>query len=287
MHRYAQAVFERIMGSSIKLEGWTESDARRFARLCTVKAASCGCGCGEKTFPKDLQKSFVRFVKTGASPEFSTYVQKHGRYKIAGNYRPTDYQHQIIIASMLGDGSLSKPYKGYNPSARIHWNMGDEKHARYKAREFEFIGASYSEKENPGFGNRWYCVRTASHPVFSKYGERYGFKKKNIDPHSGIYSELNEVGWAWLFGDDGHTDHKLKIAHLHTESFGLEHNEIVRDALNEFIGFDGCSVHGYVGGAKKRKLFSIRMTKNGTKEFMGRIEKHMADGMEYKVIKYR
>ncbi|MGL4928010.1 MAG: hypothetical protein ACRC4K_14675 [Plesiomonas shigelloides] len=189
------------------------------------------------------------------------------------------------MASMVGDGSLSRPY-ARNCHARIQWNMGNEAHARFKANAFSFVGADFKVKDNPGFGNDWFCVATKSHPLFSKFADKYGERKKNVDPASGIFHELNEVGWAWLYGDDGHYCKVQESAFIHTEGFSRDGVEIIRSALNEFMGFDCSSIHSYIGGVKKREFHCIRMSKGGSDEFIKRIKDHMADGLEYKKGRY-
>lgn len=221
------------------------------------------------------------FINNGVDPVFSDCIGKHWAYKVPENYIPTDHQHQIIIASMIGDGSLSVPYKG--ASARICWNMGNKEHALFKRDAFDFVGAEYTQQENPGFGSEWHCVRTKSHPLFTRYGDKYGYTKSRVNPESGIYHELNEVGWAWLYGDDGHMC-KNGLLYIHTESFSKDHAIIVVDALNKFIGRNCCAVHSYIGGAKKREMHCVRINKNASKEFISRIKENMANGLEYKTV---
>lgn len=286
MHRYTQDLLQRLMGSVELSEKWGRANLKRFAERCYEAAPACKCGCGEKTGPGDKGRTLINMVSMymlkGVDPLFREYIGKHWAFKLPENYKPNDYEHQIIIASMVGDGSLYVPYKRSNPSARICWNMGNEKHAIFKRDAFSFIGADYRVKENPGFGKNWYCVRTKSHPIFTRYGDRYGYTKSRVNPDSGIYHELDSVGWAWLYGDDGHYDSVGGIAFIHTESFSLEHVETIRSALNQFIGIDGARVHSYIGGTKKRKMHCIRMTQDGTEEFISRVKENMADGMEYK-----
>lgn len=233
----------------------------------------------------DLSSKLAKFVNSGTEPDFCEYIAKHDNYIVPASYEPNDFERQIILASMVGDGSLSFPYS--KPChARIQWNMGNKEHAIFKAKAFEFVGSSMKEKRNPGFGDNWFCVATKSHPLFSRFVEMYGERKKNIKPSSGIFHELNEVGWAWLYGDDGHYCNASRSAFIHTEGFAKQDVEIITSALNEFIGFECASVHGYIGGLKKREMHCVKINKVGTYEFIKRIESNMADGVEYKKGNY-
>lgn len=164
--------------------------------------------------------------------------------------------------------------------------MGNKEHALFKFEAFNsFVGASYTERDNPGFGSNWFCVKTKSHPLFNSYLNKYGERKKNLKVSSGIFDELNELGWAWLYGDDGHYDKRSKTAFIHTECFSEHDVNLIRESLNAFLGIDGARVHSYIGGQKKREMYCIRMTKGGTDEFFAKIKESMADGLEYKIGK--
>ena len=215
---------------------------------------------------------------------YASYLPNHASFNVPANYKPNAFEHQIIIASLCGDGSLSFPYKNKPCNPRISWNMGNREHAIYKFKTFDsFVGATYSERENPGFGSNWYCIKTKSHPLFIDYVEKYGERKKNISVDSGIFDELNSVGWAWLYGDDGHFNKQGGHAYIHTETFSLIDVQKIVESLNGFIRMDGAKVRTYIGGQKKRELHCVRLTKGGTHEFFSKIKAHMADGLEYKI----
>lgn len=227
----------------------------------------------------DAAESFSK----GNKIYYAEHIRDHKGLISPANYIPNNFQHQVIIASICGDGSLSLPYKRSKCNARITWNMGNKEHALYKFNVFnEFIGATYSEKDNPGFGKNWYCVKTKSHPLLSRYVANYGERKKNLSVDSGIFDELDSIGWAWLYGDDGHRSRDGN-AFIHTENFSLDDVNKIAESLNKFIGTDGARVHSYVGGQKKRLMHCIRLTNGGTHEFFSKIKAHMANGMEYKI----
>lgn len=190
---------------------------------------------------------------------------------------PNDRQHQQILASMIGDGCLIRATARSN--YRMVWNMGSERHAAYKKESFSWIGSVMKEKENPGFGDRWFCVQTSCSPLLTNYAIEYGHSKVGYDVGK-IARELRAEGWAWFFGDDGSYS---KSAIIHTEGFSDDEVESIRIALIDFIGNDGVVVQSYIGGSKKREMKCLRMRDNARKEFFKRIENHMADGMEYKV----
>lgn len=169
-------------------------------------------------------------------------------------------------------------------SYRIKWNMGNKLHALHKLKLISFIGGWYQERENPGFGNEWFSVTSASHPLLTNYSIKYGDSKGLVND-SGIAFELNEKGWAYYYGDDGHLT-KSGNCYLHTEGKTPEMVRHIADACDLFTGTaGGASVVEYIGGTKKRKLLCIRMKNEASRIFMEKVKPYMADGMEYKISK--
>jgi hypothetical protein len=286
MHGYTQAILERLLGSSKVSDSWVRNNGKRFSEWLYDQASTCGCGCGEKVYfdsSKHEISELIRKYEIGGRVNFMPYLPKHSNYVSPANYVPSNYEHQIIIGSLCGDGSLSFPYKNKPSNPRITWNMGNKEHAIHKLNKFnEFIGATYSEKTNPGFGKEWHTVKTKSHPMLIEYVKKYGERKKNLKVESGIFDELDEIGWAWLYGDDGHFCKSSGIAYIHTEGFCEDDNHSIKQSLNKFINSDSARVHSYIGGKNKRQLHCIRLTKEGTHEFIERVKKNMASGVEYK-----
>lgn len=224
----------------------------------------------------------VSFLVGSASKvKFEQFLPKHRYYPHPAGKIFTGGEHQIVLSAILGDGSLGKPYARANH--RIKWNMGHEEHAKYKLRMTEFLGTKYTQRDNPGFGSEWHCVLSSCSPVLSMYAEKYGDCKGLING-SGIAHELDDLGWAWYYGDDGHFDTKNGYCFLHTEGKNPEMVREIRDALKEFLGLDGVVVHRYIGGTKKREMECLRLRKNETIKFHEKISEHMAKGMEYKIL---
>lgn len=207
----------------------------------------------------------------GEPVDFSEFAAGHGRF---ARLKPglTDAQEQYILAAIAGDGYVGMGNKN-SSCPRIAWNMGNKDHALSKLGHFEFLGATYSEKDNPGFGEHWYCVVTKSHPILNKY---IGMSAAQA------VRQLNSTGWAIYYGDDGHYSKSQDLAYIHTEGESYRDVESITECLNKFLGFDGARIYSYIGGTKKRKMHAIRMTKRGTYEFFKKTSAHMERGVEYK-----
>lgn len=280
MHEYTQALIKRFMGISRKSKRWDGVDTGWLAGFIFEKAPSCLCGCGQKVLPKSSIKRLELFCE--CSPEiFNKYISGHAVSSFSPMTHVSSEAHQNILAAMIGDGCLLKAYEGSN--YRLAWNMGNESHARSKLRAFEWAKPKFTHRNNPGFGSEWYQVRTACSPVFTSYAEKYGNSRDGYKVGK-ISSELDAMGWAIYYGDDGHLAKRYGNAFIHTEGFDHDGVLAIKNNLCEFIGLDGVSVYGYMGGKNKRYLECLRMGKHETIEFFKRIKPYMEDGLEYKIF---
>jgi recombination protein RecA len=198
------------------------------------------------------------------------------------NYKLTKEQREVVIASAYGDGSLRKGHQK-SKSARLRWNMGDTEHAIFKKNYFDFLGSDLKKNKNGGFGEYVYSVQTKSHNCLNEIYEKI-FKEGKKTLSEDLFSELGDIGYAWLYGDDGHLNKKCGYCYIHTESFNKEENVKIIKIINNYLGGDYAKLNRYIGGTKKRELFCIRFTKQGTEELHKRIAKHMAPSMEYKLL---
>lgn len=287
MHKYSQALLKIIMGQSKKPKSWTDDNIRRFTGFCFNKAPTCKCGCGEKTFPSskklNIKQNIYRFI-SGNSDNliFADYIPYHDRLKAPASLRLTNEQEQAVLASILGDGYLAYAYSKAK-SPRLVWNMGNQKHAKYKQDFFEFLSPTFTEKENLGWGSSVYSVVTSCHPCLKPIHDKY-YKGKAKNPKliGSIFHQLDSVGWAWFYGDDGHLGQN-DSCFLHTEGYGEAGSKECAVAVNNFTKTNGAKVFSYIGGRPKKERFCVRMNAECSDEFMARIKEYMANGLEYKI----
>src|SRR5699024_1820244 len=263
MHRYTQNILRRVLDASKKPKGWTEDSIRRFALECYNQARSCKCGCGKKTMPSHLKEN-TKGMTAGKwySQWFTGSLTNINFYEILPNHNYpfllTENERQATLASIIGDGYMHKG-NAQSKYPRIAWNMGNKKHAEYKKDFFFRFGSTIQEKENPGWGSKWYCVTTKSCPAFVEIFDKYNKKDKALRAEL-VMPELKEIGWAWLYGDDGHFDKKNGIAYIHTEGLEEEGTKIAAKCLGAFLEIDQpISVQNYLGGYLKKERFCLRL----------------------------
>ena len=289
MHTYAQILQQRFLDSGGSVADWAEALCAGQIERVFEEAPSCKCGCGEKLFPTNL-KRLLR--NPNLSLEFKyACLPGHGRLILPRNYEFSKQQRELIVASCFGDGSLLRNSGKTLSSHRLVWNMGDKLHAEFKRDAFDFLGAILVEKSNPGWGAKWFSVRTACHPSLDKFREQfYGVDRKPVAKED-MLAELGDVGWAWWYGDDGSLMHQkgcADMALLHTEGYSEECNLKIKLALEKFIGVEGgVSLARYLGGSPKKPRTMLRVNTNATVEFFKRISPHMAPSMAYKLGDFR
>lgn len=232
---------------------------------------------------KHLHTWASRWLSTGETPIFYSFINMHSRFKYSAAYELNGESLEAAIASAIGDGYLAFPFpKAKN--ARIVWNMGNRDHAMYKRDFFQFLGCKYTEKDNPGFGENWYCSVTSCHPCFTKLMPIIFGDDGKVKITLKLLSKLDSVGWAWFYGDDGSLMSD-RYAVLHTEGYGKSGSEIFAKAINKFLGIKCATIHKYFGGTPKKDRFCVKLNRAGSDELFKRIAPHMAHGVEYKIGK--
>lgn len=278
---YVESIVNRFEKSKAKTQNWKIDDVISFSVVCEESAPLCLCGCGMKTYPDgnngmSIFKHFQNWISRGTIPCFYERVHNH-RYKSV----LSKDEFQATIASLLGDGHMNYPHKGSN-MPKIRWNMGNKDHALFKMDFFKDFGTTFVEKENPGWGSNWYQVGTGCALAFVDVYDKYRIEDR-AERAKAISKDLDEVGWAWYYGDDGHYNKSRGIAFIHTEGLGEDGSNYVAASLNKFLDGDHCKVDSYIGGSPKSRRYMVRLRTEGTRIFLDKIRPHIATGMEYKI----
>lgn len=273
---------QKRISSKKSLPKWADDEfILEFSKYCYENAPLCACGCGKKTLPisdkkgNHLERHIHKFKK-GEKFSFFERLKDHTTPFIL-----SESVRQAVLASLLGDGYMNYPNKS-SKMPRMNWNMGNYEHALYKKNFFSEYGATMDKAENPGWGSKWYRLKTSCSIAFIDIYSNFRIDDK-VERANAIAPELNEIGWAWYYGDDGHYDKKSEIAYIHTEGLLEEGSWHICNSLNNFLGGYYATVDSYMGGTPKKKRFMVRLRKEGTKIFFSKIKDHMAIGLEYKI----
>lgn len=167
----------------------------------------------------------------------------------------TKLQEDIIIGSLLGDGTLHKPKPSENETINRN-NSNFSKLQIYTKKSyldwhFQYLN-EYSSKLSPIFSKEKlvgknkdgtikrnsvpkylsaYIYQTFYHPNFTELRNKWYPNNKKIVP---LDLELNPQRIAIWFFDDGSNNYKQRSATLCTNAFTLEEVEFLSEKLNEF-----------------------------------------------------
>jgi hypothetical protein len=194
------------------------------------------------------------------------------------NVEPSDEQKEVIVGSVLGDGTLYDQAKG--AFLRIKHKEGQKEYLEYKMAILgEFIsdaGIVYTETVAGGktFG-QFYACTVPNMYLKSLRKLSYQVSKRVI---SDLIPLLGPLGLAILWCDDGSYMEK-KMGSLYTLNFSWEDNQLLANYLEE--KFD---IECYVKKWDDKKPYPyIYITVNGMKVMKEIIRDYIPPSMLYKI----
>lgn len=192
---------------------------------------------------------------------------------------PKDDLIQLIISSILGDGSFTKPYKNGAKLSIAHKKEQKEL-IEYKLsilKKYNLEGKlCFNKIYNLRYKNGYmeeYRFKSKSHPIFKFIRDYYYINnKKSVSKQ---YIELlNPFGLAMFYMDDGNvTNHSFQ---LNVQSFSIKEKNIIRARLRQF-GIK-TTIH------KQGQIYILAESK---KTFVNLIKPYMLPSMMYKLYPYK
>ncbi len=161
-----------------------------------------------------------------------------------------DFQHQVLMGTILGGSSLVKPPKGKN--YYLSMRSQNERWLRYKMAE---MPAYFAGKVVHQYGNT-YRANSACSPMLSEFQSRvYDEDRRSISME--ILDSLRDIALAIWFLDGGSkTGRGKRNAYLNTTKFGEDGTDIVLRYFNEV----GMPCHVNRDGDRLKVLFTVEGT---------------------------
>jgi hypothetical protein len=181
------------------------------------QAPLCACGCGQKVL-------WCLYTKT-----YKTYRFNHHQRRAA--VQLTARQEQIILGTMLGDGSASfvqNRRTGAKTNARLRIRHSTKRQLEYAQWLHEALLPLSGElriRENRGFGLEVAEFNTLSHPFILEAANQAYRPQKSISRE--YLDRLDELGFAVWWMDDGSTQA------LATHAFTVAENQLIVDWLQD------------------------------------------------------
>lgn len=218
---------------------------------------------GYKTIAKEL----------GLIPANVRYILK--KYNIPNTEKKfknivlSDFQKEMLIGTMLGDGHLSK--RGLNSSLNFGHCIKQKQYLEHKIdvlKEFNFWTKQY-KITNSRYKKENEQIKAVSkvHPILTTY--RNLFYKDNVKViTTEILENFTEVSLAYLFMDDGSKNRTISLC-----NFKLEDIELLKQFLKSKWNIDSTIT--------KNKILYIKA--NSSKLFYHLINPYIVETMKYKM----
>ena len=181
----------------------------------------------------------------------------------------------IIIGCLLGDLCIDKRGVGISNHGR-----NQKKYAMFKSN---LLGG----KTFPSYSG--YLGAYSNTCVVLPITEQTKIlREKCYNPHKNpewIANRLTEISLAFWFMDDGccgYTKGEFQHVQFHTESFGYDSVEILKNTLNKKFGFVASIYRRLVNGSEK---YILSLNKDSSISLLDSIVKYIPECMEYKIPK--
>ena len=178
-----------------------------------------------------------------------------------------DLQRQMVIGSILGDGTLPQTTAG--SCFRVHHGKRQRSYVDWKHGILErYVRTAPTECRNG------YYFRTVTHPELSQLRDLCYEQNRKIVPLDLLNGELTDLGLAVWFMDDGASDGKQ--VRFNTQSFSLSENEALVAILRAKFGLEA-----RLNVDKDR--FRLRLTAASMDRFRAIVQPHILPDMLYKL----
>ena len=182
--------------------------------------------------------------------------------------RPLDAaQHELLVGSLLGDGTLLKTTSGW--CFRVHHGLAQRSYVDFKHR----IIAQYVQSP-PRESGRAYYFRTVTHSAFSEYRELFYQGNRKIVPIELLRTRLTGLGLAIWLMDDGSADGEA--VRLNTQSFSYDENEALAKLLRTTFGL-------HVQINRDKRAFRLRIAAASKPRLLEIVRSYMHPDMSYKL----
>lgn len=200
----------------------------------------------------------------------------------------TELQKEVLIGSLLGDGSISQPKITHAPIFKIARSAKDEEYLLWEMNVFKNLINKSGLRKRQSYlkiTDKFYDrseFQTLSSDVFLKYRKDWYPEGKKIIPKN---FDLTPIILAVWFCDDGHIDFSINKNHprmkmdFATHCFSIDDVEYIGSKLENFIN------EKISYGVVKHKTQSyIICNDNATRAIISKIDNYFPEGMNRKRI---
>lgn len=183
----------------------------------------------------------------------------------------TSIQKEILVGSLLGDGSLRKQGTRTNALLEINHSFQFREYVDWKWWQFkEFVKTP--PKSRHGNGNRIaYRFTTQSLPLFTEYYYKYYSSGRKVISSSVVLTNLVLSIW---FMDDG--SKSRNTFYLNTQQFSVNEQKMLVDILDRDLGIKS-SLN------RDKQYFRIRIRTESASKFRKIVAPYLLPCFRYKI----
>lgn len=184
----------------------------------------------------------------------------------------TSIQHEILVGSLLGDGTLRKQGTRTNALFEVNHSAQFKPYVDWKWQHFQDYVLT-SPKFRKGNGNRIaYRFTTRSLPVFTDYHRWFYVNGKKKVPKN---TTLTPLGLAVWYMDDG--TKSRSSCYLNTQQFSLEEQKFLQYLLLGTFAIKSAL-------NRDKQYFRLRITTESTKKLALVTREYIISCFQYKLM---
>ena len=221
---------------------------------------------------------FIKNYETDESIEAKDL--KVGDFVYIPQHLPTSIQKQLLIGTLLGDGSAyPNNSDNYINGISFSHSIKQKEYINYKIK---LLGNLYNNTRNltSGFGSEILSVNTVCNKITQNiYEYVYKNNKKTITKE--LLSQLNSLGIAIWYMDDGSISKNINMrdkANFHVDNFLDSEKSLIKDYFDTL----GYYCHLRNNGKENNKTFIV-LTPEGTENLFYNICQYIIPSMQYKL----
>lgn len=184
---------------------------------------------GKTSVKRYLQKYKIKIRSSKEGQKLR--LQKDGKFGGYIKEKLNNRQKQLLIGTLLGDGTLYLSKQNTNARLKIQHSERDKDYLKFKHSIFKnFVRGKIIKETNFNKKNGKYYSSltfvTTTHPEFTEFHNFFYYRRKKIITNK-ILSKLTPFGLAVWIMDDGYYNKKHKFIDLYTMSYTYnEHSKI-------------------------------------------------------------
>lgn len=197
-------------------------------------------------------------------------------------------QHHLIIGSILGDGCLRLPGRSHHANLTIEYGDEQKEYVKWKYERLrEWVLTSPKQVSRSYHKDRtrhlvsWRFLTITHTALTYYYNLFYPNKTKIIPPYINELLTHPLALAVWLM-DDGSKN--KDVLFLNTQNFVKQEQELLQQCLWDIFQIDSTlNFHSY---SKDKKLYRIRLTRNGSHKACQIVMRYVIPSLRYKFQLY-